>query len=131
DAGEQCDLGAQNGATGSCCTAGCTFAASTVACSVPGPSDCFKAGHCPGNATACVSGGNWQRADAHVCRPSAGICDVPEVCAGGTACPSDDAHNGTVCDPWSGTRCNGAVTCPTNTLATGEKLRSTGTCSGN
>ncbi|HEY3353694.1 MAG TPA: LamG-like jellyroll fold domain-containing protein [Polyangia bacterium] len=87
DPSEQCDLGAQNGAPGSCCSASCTLvAAGTVCRAAAGP--CDVAETCRGTSAACpadafVAGGT-------VCRAAAGVCDVAETCTGASAaCPAD------------------------------------------
>src|SRR5438093_577621 len=87
DSGEQCDLGAGNGSTTSCCTTLCEFRAAGLVCrSSAGPCDvtetCTGAdGNCPADA---FQPSNFQ------CRPETGACDVAETCSGsGPACPAD------------------------------------------
>src|SRR5262249_45013077 len=53
---EQCDLGAANGAPGSCCTASCTFATTATICR-PAAGACDVAEACTGNSTTCPADG--------------------------------------------------------------------------
>src|SRR5438093_6553468 len=151
DAGEQCDLGAQNGQSGSCCTSSCTFvtAGSTCRASTGG---CDPAETCTGSSTTCpadavktagtactddgivctsdvCNGTVGAPACTHpagnagtVCRASAGVCDVAEMCDGSsTSCPANLFQPSTtecrasagVCDVAE--NCTGtSAACPTN-----------------
>src|SRR5438552_13683845 len=95
-AGEECDEGAANGSSTSCCTTTCTLvAAGTVCrpvagnCDVPEPCN-GSSGSCPADAFVSSS---------TVCRASAGECDLAENCTGtGASCPSDAKKaSGTAC----------------------------------
>src|SRR5205823_4125036 len=66
---EQCDLGASNGAAGSCCTASCTFA-TTVCRSAAGA--CDAAESCTGSSTVCPN--DTKLSAGTTCRSSAGGC---------------------------------------------------------
>jgi hypothetical protein len=52
ETGEACDLGAQNGATGSCCDKACQFMPATAVCR-PSQSGCDKADTCTGTSATC------------------------------------------------------------------------------
>src|SRR5207302_6884491 len=52
DAGEQCDLGAQNGQSGSCCTSSCTFVTAGMTCRASA-GVCDPAETCTGSAATC------------------------------------------------------------------------------
>jgi hypothetical protein len=115
--GEQCDLGASNGASTSCCTSQCTFRAGGQVCrgaagvcdlqeTCSGSSstcpadlkstapcrasagDCDIAESCNGVSNNCPA--DVLRPSSFTCRNSAGICDVAENCTGGSpTCPAD------------------------------------------
>src|SRR5207247_10348586 len=76
---EQCDLGALNGAAGSCCTATCAFASSSTVCRASA-GICDPAENCTGTSTTCP--GNTFSSSSTVCRASADICDTAESCTG-------------------------------------------------
>jgi hypothetical protein len=133
--GEQCDLGALNGAPGSCCTANCQFASNATICRAAG-GVCDVAEFCTGSSdtcpaddkqpagTACTSDGNPCTLDecdgssnacqhpagnpGALCRAATGLCDVAEYCDGvNTACPADEvAPDTVVCNPGSGDLCD-------------------------
>src|SRR5439155_456970 len=90
DSGEQCDLGAQNGQSGSCCTASCTFCRASAGV-------CDVAETCTGTSATCPS--DTVLSSSTVCRAAAGVCDVAETCTGTSAtCPSDTfLSSSTVC----------------------------------
>jgi len=75
DFGEQCDLGASNGAASTCCTASCTFAAAGTACN--DGNVCNVNGTCDGASSAC---------------PVTGFTMAP--CTDGNACTQTDTCNG-------------------------------------
>ena len=87
DPGEQCDDGAANGSSSSCCRANCRRRPRGRECGPAGSAPCDAPDVCDdaGNCVATV-------AEAGVeCRPSGGdACDPAEVCDGSsTACPAD------------------------------------------
>jgi hypothetical protein len=117
DPGEACDAGPANGTIGSCCTASCTFSAADQVCRAAA-GVCDVAENCTGSSAACPADavqtagsacgddGNPCTVDVcdgvsaacghpagnagAVCRPSAGACDLPEICTGAdAACPAD------------------------------------------
>ena len=101
DSPEQCDIGAGNGASGTCCAANCTFRPNGAVCRAGIDLQCDTAEECTGAASTCppddapLHGGN-------VCRPGSGdVCDANESCTGvpGQGCPSDDApgNAGDIC----------------------------------
>ena len=82
DSPEQCDLGAGNGASGSCCTSACTFRPSGAICRGGVDLQCDTSEACTGAAATCppddapINGGS-------VCRTGSGdICDQNELCTG-------------------------------------------------
>jgi hypothetical protein len=93
---EQCDLGAQNGAAGSCCTASCQFASPSTTCR-NATGACDVAETCTGSSPTCP--GDGVAAGGTICRASAGPCDVAETCDGASkSCPSDGfLPSSTVC----------------------------------
>jgi cysteine-rich repeat protein len=101
DSPEQCDIGAGNGAAGTCCASNCTFRPNGSVCRAGTDLQCDTSEACTGSAASCppddapIHGGN-------VCRPGSGdICDENELCTGvpGQGCPADDApgKTGTQC----------------------------------
>lgn len=117
DSPEQCDLGASNGAAGSCCTASCTFRTSGAVCRAGADLQCDTNEVCTGAAPTCpaddafIHGGN-------VCRIGSGdTCDANELCTGvpGQGCPADDApgKTGTICrsSPVAGSGCDEHEVC--------------------
>ncbi|MDD9935224.1 MAG: hypothetical protein OXT09_16555 [Myxococcales bacterium] len=89
DADEACDLGADNGAQGSCCTADCAFVAAGTTCRAGTGDLCDPDEACTGEAAECPEDA-WATAD-QVCRPSSDSCDPAESCTGvaGASCPED------------------------------------------
>jgi len=74
--------------------------------------ECDEGSAVNGTAGSCCTVGCAFRSGGAVCRPSAGVCDVAEVCTGSDAsCPSDTrAAAGTECRPSAGP-CDLAETC--------------------
>jgi hypothetical protein len=145
--GEQCDQGAGNGLSTSCCTSLCTLRAVGDICR-PNAGVCDQLEFCDGAAGACPA--NGFEPNFIVCRPVDGgdLCDVADFCSGsGPNCPADAVQpNGTVCRSGSGDlcdpseSCNGvAKTCPADTITplgtacragSGDLCDLTETCSG-
>lgn len=93
DGPEQCDIGAGNGAAGTCCASNCTFRPNGSVCRAGVDLQCDTSEACTGAASVCppddapIHGGN-------VCRSGSGdVCDQNELCTGvaGQGCPADDA----------------------------------------
>lgn len=132
-AGEQCDDGAANGMTGSCCSATCTLRAAGTACRAADGA-CDEAELCDGRSARCPEDA-FTRAGA-ACRAAAGACDVAEVCSGTSReCPVNDVRpRGTVCRVAGGAcdldeECDGiAGECPADAKRTGECRASRGGC---
>lgn len=82
DPGEDCDLAGDNGAAGSCCTAGCGFVTAGTECRAGG-------GICD---------------PAEVCSGASGTCPAPAVEPAGTACTDDS-------DACTDDECDGAGAC--------------------
>src|SRR5262245_33720019 len=75
--GEQCDQGAANGTSTSCCSATCTFKTAGTQCrSAAGI--CDVAESCTGSSATCPANGFV--AAGTVCRSVNGLCDVQETC---------------------------------------------------
>jgi hypothetical protein len=114
DPGEDCDLGAGNGAPGSCCTAGCGFASAATVCRAA-VDVCDQAETCSGTSPVCPA--DAPKSAGEVCRPAAGECDVAETCDGSSnVCPSDTFQSpGTACtddgDLCTDDECDGSGTC--------------------
>ena len=124
EVGEQCDQGAANGTSGSCCTSGCQFVSVGTSCrTAAGVCDVVET--CTGASGACPA--NGFASASTVCRPSAGGCDPAETCTGSSAaCPADTIFgNGAVCRPAAGVcdlpeSCDGVSTaCPSDAKWTG------------
>src|SRR5439155_1473473 len=97
---EQCDEGANNGTSGSCCNIDCACTdpagnAGTICRASAGL--CDAAESCTGTSTTCPADG-FQPPTVE-CRASAGECDAQETCTGtGADCPPDaKAPAGTSC----------------------------------
>ncbi|TMB40671.1 MAG: hypothetical protein E6J55_20745 [Deltaproteobacteria bacterium] len=93
---EQCDQGAANGTTGSCCTSSCTFKTAGTVCRAVADV-CDVAETCSGSSATCPADGF--ASSSTVCRVAAGECDLPENCPGnGPSCPADAKESaGTAC----------------------------------
>ncbi len=77
--GEQCDLGVDNGAPGSCCLGSCQLASAGTVCRAAA-GVCDPAETCTGASDTCPA--NAFASSATVCRASAGVCDPAESCTG-------------------------------------------------
>ena len=107
--GEQCDLGALNGAPGSCCTAECQLESASTECNAS-EGACDFAAFCTGTSPFCPP--NELNRLGHICRLPTGDCDSLEFCLGvSPACPAD-VHfpAGTVCRDSAGA-CDMEETC--------------------
>src|SRR5437867_3163720 len=114
DAGEQCDLGAQNGQSGSCCTSSCTFvtAGSTCRASTGG---CDPAETCTGSSDTCPP--DALSPAGTVCHTATNECDLTDTCSGTSpTCPTAVKLAGTACtddgNPCTTDTCNGTVGSP-------------------
>src|SRR5207249_4406177 len=121
DSGEQCDLGANNGKAGVCCSATCQFqSAATVCRAAAGACDITES--CTGTSASCPA--NSLQPAGTVCRAAAGACDVAESCTGTSAyCPVNTFKaSTTVCRAAAGVcdvaeSCTGtSAYCPANSL---------------
>src|SRR5262249_32295357 len=65
EAGEECDLGANNGKMGYCCNIGCKFNAAGSVCRQTN-GDCDKAETCSGSSATCPSDG-WENSGSTAC----------------------------------------------------------------
>ncbi|HEX6131540.1 MAG TPA: FG-GAP-like repeat-containing protein, partial [Actinomycetota bacterium] len=113
--GEECDAGAANGTTGSCCQIDCRLRPATHACR-PGAGSCDAAETCTGSSPICPA--DVVAPSGTVCRATAGVCDVQETCDGSSGtCPAD-LKSTAVCRPAADVcdaaeSCNGVSnTCP-------------------
>ncbi|MFH1807576.1 MAG: hypothetical protein ABIJ09_02435, partial [Pseudomonadota bacterium] len=104
---EDCDEGAANGLTTSCCTTSCTLVAVDTECRAAA-GDCDLAEVCTGAAGACPAD---VLDSTTVCHVSGGACDPAETCNGvDVDCPADVLDSTTVCRV-SGGACDPAETC--------------------
>src|SRR5438876_371535 len=118
---EECDLGAANGPSDSCCTSSCMFRPAGEACR-PAAGACDAVESCTGLADVCPP----DLKSIGVCRPAPDVCDVAELCDGvSNDCPPDDfAPSIVVCRPSAGAcdpaeSCTGAgPSCPADTKST-------------
>jgi hypothetical protein len=124
DSGEQCDLGVNNGAATSCCTATCQFRASGQECRASA-GVCDLAETCSGASATCPIDSK----STAVCRPAAGTCDVAESCNGiSNTCPADVIRpNGFTCRASAG-QCDVAETCDGVSTACPADAKSTAVC---
>src|SRR5947208_2900089 len=121
---EECDLGAANGASDSCCTSSCMFRPAGEACR-PAAGACDAVESCTGLADVCPP----DLKSIGVCRPAADVCDVAESCDGqGNDCPVDDfVAAGTVCRPSVG-GCDPPETCTGVNALCPPDVKSSGVC---
>jgi hypothetical protein len=142
EAGEQCDFGALDDASGGyCCTAAGRFSSAGTQCRAA-TEGCIGAALCTGGTATCPQ--SPYRPVGTVCRPSAGPCDSLEQCAasgpGRTECPPDRFASGGSscrasrgsCDPAEACTGTGAE-CPADALAPRGRLCDVfgaGTCDG-
>jgi len=105
---EECDLGAQNGQSTSCCDATCHFVAAQTVCRAAA-GVCDVAESCTGSSATCPA--NAKKPNTFVCRQGNLPCDPEEKCDGSSVnCPADlFAHQGTSCGTCA--ECNGAGSC--------------------
>lgn len=95
---EQCDEGAANGTSASCCSAQCQVVPGDTACDDDGNACTLDV--CDGSSPVCQHPAGNAGA---LCRPSAGACDPAETCDGSSpSCPADvvlpDSDGDGVCD---------------------------------
>jgi hypothetical protein len=111
---EQCDQGAANGTSGSCCDANCQFRPSSYVCRTGGGAPCDLSETCTGASATCPPDDALAHAGVLTCRFGSGdACDPDEVCDGtpGVACPADVvAPTTVVCRAGAG-RPNGGSEC--------------------
>lgn len=103
--GEQCDEGANNGMTTSCCSLTCQFESARTTCddgdACTQINRCDGAGNCVGlDPVACTA--SDQCRDPGTCDPATGGCSNPAkpdgtACNDGKACTPDDTCQGGVC----------------------------------
>src|SRR5438093_1783281 len=84
DAGEQCDLGAQNGQSGSCCTATCTFVTAATVCRAA-LNECDLAESCTGSSTTCPA--DAVKTAGTACTDDGNVC-TSDVCNGTIGAPA-------------------------------------------
>lgn len=125
-AGEQCDLGASNGAAQSCCKSDCTFRGQGEVCR-PVDGNCDKAESCSGASGAC--GADEKQEDGFPCGPEeacsrsicqgngffctkvakSGPCDDGQFCTSGDQC-----NSGQQCVPGTSSPCAAGQMCDEN-----------------
>ena len=128
---EQCDLGAGNGLSTTCCTSACQFRASGLICRTAA-GVCDAADTCSGSSANCPADGK----STALCRASAGACDVAEFCNGvGNNCPNDAKSTAQcrasagACDPAE--TCDGVNdNCPADAKSTNVCRAAGGVCDG-
>ena len=119
---EECDEAAANGTSGSCCTATCTFRASSQVCR-PAADECDAAETCSGASATCpaddfVTAGVGCTDDGNVCTDDAcngaGLCIHPNntaPCNDGSACTTNDTCGGGACTGGPPPNCNDGNDC--------------------
>ena len=80
---EQCDLGAANGAPGSCCSATCTFVSAGIECRAA-TGTCDIAEQCTGSSEFCPSD-TFQTAGT-TCGDAGTECTIQDTCDGSGTC---------------------------------------------
>lgn len=111
DSPEQCDLGAQNGASTSCCTTSCQFRSAGQTCRTSA-GVCDVVETCTGASGSCPVDGF--AASTVTCRAAVDECDQLDRCTGsGPSCPADAKKpNGTACtadpNPCTLDQCDGS-----------------------
>src|SRR5207249_2791688 len=111
DTGEQCDLGAQNGQSGSCCTATCTFVTAGTTCR-NSTGACDPAETCTGSSATCPA--DVLSPAGTLCHTAVNDCDLDHTCTGtSTTCPTTVKPAGTACtddgNVCTTDTCNGTV----------------------
>lgn len=109
DSGEECDLGAGNGLSTSCCAVDCSFQPASRQCRLAaGP--CDEPEMCTGAQATCPP--DQYRSSDFPCRAAVGPCDRVEFCTGlSVSCPVNTfMSSSTVCRPSSGD-CDPAELC--------------------
>ena len=126
---EQCDQGAANGTTGSCCSIDCQILNSSNVCRVGAGGPCDFDEYCTGTDATCPVDDVYAHNGVVTCRFGAGLpCDPDEKCDGtpGVSCPADvfadttvicragsgHANGGSECDPAEFCPGVGGVGCP-------------------
>src|SRR5207247_6453338 len=114
DAGEQCDLGAQNGQSGSCCTSSCTFVTAATTCRAS-TGACDPAETCTGSSDTCPA--DALSPAGTVCHTATNECDLTDICSGTSpTCPTAVKLAGTACtddgNPCTTDTCNGTAGSP-------------------
>src|SRR5262249_2079275 len=89
--GEQCDLGAANGAAGSCCSGSCTFASSTTTCRVAG-GECDLAETCTGTSTTCPTDAKTPSGTA--CTADTNPCTLDQCDGASNVCQHPAGNSG-------------------------------------
>ena len=109
DAGEQCDLGSNNGEPGYCCSSSCQYVSAGIECRAS-TGVCDVAETCTGDSATCPV--DAKKSAGTECRASEGSCDIAEVCDGSAvACPNDVKQpQGHECRASAG-ECDVAETC--------------------
>ena len=106
DPGEQCDLGADNGAAESCCTATCQLASAGTVCR-PAVDECDAPEYCSGVDDECPDDASMP--EGTVCGdPTATACHAPDTCDDAGFCQGNDLPEGDPC-PDDGSWCTADV----------------------
>jgi len=118
---EQCDLGAANGTSTSCCDSDCRFRPSVFICRVGGGAPCDLSETCSGTGGTCPTDDAFANAGI-TCRIGSGdVCDPNEMCQGtpGVACPPDVvASTAVICRAGAGSP-NGGSECDAQEMCSG------------
>jgi hypothetical protein len=130
---EQCDQGAANGSSTSCCTTSCTYRNAGQTCRASA-GVCDVAELCTGTSGSCPS--DVFLPSTNVCRASGGVCDVAENCTGSSAACPDNVFlpSSTVCRASAGVcdlaeNCTGSsAACPSDAKSTAQCRPSAGSC---
>src|SRR5438552_769265 len=134
DSGEDCDLGASNGAASNCCTASCTFTAAGTTCN--DGNVCDVNGTCDGASAACPVASFTTAAcnDGNACTQT-DACNGAGTCVGANpvVCPTpDQCHTAGTCDPATGACSNppkaDATACDDNNACTRTDACQGGAC---
>ncbi len=134
DPGEECDLAAANGGSGSCCSATCTFVAAGTICR-PGIAQCDAAEACTGTSDTCPADVNDP--DGTAC-DDADACTLADACTAGVCvggpppnCNDHDVCTADACVPATGcTHTNNTDPCDDGSACTTADTCAAGVCIG-
>lgn len=103
ETGEQCDQGAANGTTGSCCSASCTLNPMGTLCRASA-GECDPAETCSGSSPTCPA--DVKSGSGTSCTSDGNVCTVDQCDGSSSACQHPAGNGGTLCRAGSGDTCD-------------------------